>query len=238
MGGLHVKHAVSWIALMWPTVSRPIRLGVCHPFGVHDQIFIFPFFCRTIALLFILGRPLWREDGSVICSATRSRGWGVPLVTVPVLLRLLVTTEILSTCRYYDSYLRNTWEIHTEGSHITPPPRGGDWCSGGETYGKTDMAPGVWSFGPWRRWWCQKVLLLVLRWQQVWRECVRSRPRWMFRQVWPCRQTRWWAYRSRGVLAFCLSETRPDRGRCKEARGPDKLRRTDRYRGLHGVVIS
>jgi hypothetical protein len=52
--------------MLWPTVSRPIRLGVGHP---HDQIFLFPFFCRTIALFLVLGRPLWREDGSVICSA-------------------------------------------------------------------------------------------------------------------------------------------------------------------------
>jgi hypothetical protein len=57
--------------MMWPTVNRPIRLGLGHHFGAHDQIFLFPFFCRTIALLFVLGRPLWREDGSVICSATR-----------------------------------------------------------------------------------------------------------------------------------------------------------------------
>jgi hypothetical protein len=59
----------SWVELLlWPTVSRPIRIGVGHPFGAHDQIFLFPFFCRTIALLFVLGRPLWREEGSVICS--------------------------------------------------------------------------------------------------------------------------------------------------------------------------
>jgi hypothetical protein len=55
--------------MVWPTVSRPIRLGVGHAFGAHDQIFLFPFFCLTIALFFVLGRPLWREDGSVICSA-------------------------------------------------------------------------------------------------------------------------------------------------------------------------
>jgi hypothetical protein len=54
---------MSWVELkLWPTVSRPIRLGIGHPFGAHGQIFLFPFF-------FLLGRPLWREDGSVICSA-------------------------------------------------------------------------------------------------------------------------------------------------------------------------
>jgi hypothetical protein len=55
--------------MFWPTVSRPMRLGVGHPFGTHDQILVFPFFYRKIALLFVLGRPLWREDGSVIYSA-------------------------------------------------------------------------------------------------------------------------------------------------------------------------
>jgi hypothetical protein len=55
--------------MLWPTVSRQIRLGVGHLFRAHDQILLFPFFRQKIALLFILGRPLWREDRSVICSA-------------------------------------------------------------------------------------------------------------------------------------------------------------------------
>jgi hypothetical protein len=60
---------VSWVELMlWWTVSRPIRLGIGHPFGAHRFLF-FLTFCRTIASLFVLRRPLWREDGSVICSA-------------------------------------------------------------------------------------------------------------------------------------------------------------------------
>jgi hypothetical protein len=39
-------------------VSRPIRLGVGHPFEARDQIFLFPFFCQEIVLFFVLGRSL------------------------------------------------------------------------------------------------------------------------------------------------------------------------------------
>jgi hypothetical protein len=61
---------MTWVELMlWPAVSWPIRPGVGHPFRTHDQIPSPPFFCRTIVLLFDLGRPLWRENGSAICSA-------------------------------------------------------------------------------------------------------------------------------------------------------------------------
>jgi hypothetical protein len=49
--------------ILWPTVSRPVCLGVGHPSGAHDQIFI------TVGhLRFSCGCPPWREDGSVICS--------------------------------------------------------------------------------------------------------------------------------------------------------------------------
>jgi hypothetical protein len=51
------------------TDGQSVCLGVGHPFGAHDQILLFPFFCRKIALLLVLGRLLWREDRSVICSA-------------------------------------------------------------------------------------------------------------------------------------------------------------------------
>jgi hypothetical protein len=49
-------------------VDQSVCLGVGHPFGAHYQILFFNFFCRKIALFFVFGRPLWREDGSVICS--------------------------------------------------------------------------------------------------------------------------------------------------------------------------
>jgi hypothetical protein len=40
---------------MSSTVSQSVCLGVGHPFGVHDQILLFPSFCRKIAFLFSLG---------------------------------------------------------------------------------------------------------------------------------------------------------------------------------------
>jgi hypothetical protein len=65
--------AVHWILLSWADVMTDGQLAYLSwypaPLWAHDQIFLFPFFCRTIALLFILGCPLWWEDGSVICSA-------------------------------------------------------------------------------------------------------------------------------------------------------------------------
>jgi hypothetical protein len=104
-----------WVEQMWPTVSRPIRLGVGHPFGVHDQIFLFPFFCRTIALIFILGRPLSREDGSVFCSAICqwSESWRTHNHALLSHLRLLGSLSVAS----YDS--QGLW-----WKYSNPPPHG------------------------------------------------------------------------------------------------------------------
>jgi hypothetical protein len=56
--------------VLWPTVSRPVCLGVRHPFRTRDQ------FSLLLSLIIFIesygfsdvGRPLWREVGSVFFS--------------------------------------------------------------------------------------------------------------------------------------------------------------------------
>jgi hypothetical protein len=100
-----------WLELMlWPTVSRPIRLGVGHPFGTHDQIFLFPLFWRTVALLFDLGRPLWQEDGSVVCSSI-CQWWESRRTHNQILLSHLRLLSSLFVASYNSQGLR--WKYST-----------------------------------------------------------------------------------------------------------------------------
>jgi hypothetical protein len=64
-----VKVEVTLRITVSQSVSQSVWLRVGYPFGAHDRILFFPFFSRKIALFFVLGHPLWREDWSVICSA-------------------------------------------------------------------------------------------------------------------------------------------------------------------------
>jgi hypothetical protein len=60
-----LRLAGSWVSFMIrPTVSRPVCLGIKHPFGAYDQIFIT---CVTVTVLFSWGVLSDESSGSVFC---------------------------------------------------------------------------------------------------------------------------------------------------------------------------
>jgi hypothetical protein len=75
---------LSWDELSWvefivrPTVSRSIRFGIALPFGAHDHILSLSFLWWKLFVVLPVGRPLWREDGSITYSAVAdwSGHWG------------------------------------------------------------------------------------------------------------------------------------------------------------------
>jgi hypothetical protein len=63
---------MSWVQFSWCCDRWSLSISILvsgTPLGSMTRFFFFPFFCLTIALLFFSVCPLWREDGSVICSA-------------------------------------------------------------------------------------------------------------------------------------------------------------------------
>jgi hypothetical protein len=118
--------------MLWRTVSRPVRLGVKHSFGAYDQIFI--------TVLFFVGRPLCREDGSVFCiccwpSPAQSFSAPSPLALVTIFYCLRFETSLSSP----PTTLRVTVEVFEPAS--------------------TQVAAGVWVWVTLRLTVCQSVCL-------------------------------------------------------------------------------
>jgi hypothetical protein len=87
--------------MLRPMVSRPVCLGVKHPSGAYDQIFIT---CVTSYGLVRVGRPLWREDGSLFCMCC----WPLPAQSFsgpsPLGLETIFYCLTFETSLFVDSY--------------------------------------------------------------------------------------------------------------------------------------
>jgi hypothetical protein len=65
----HLRFPRSRSRSYFTTVGQSVFLGVGHPFGSPSPVFSFSFLLPENCFVFVLGCPLWLEDGSVICSA-------------------------------------------------------------------------------------------------------------------------------------------------------------------------
>jgi hypothetical protein len=102
-------------------VSRSVRLGVRHPSGTRNQFFPFSLWLFLDSCGFVdVGRPLWREDGSVICSA-------ITQVQFQVILRPTVCRPVNrgagSSPKSKSKVKSSQSHVMTDGQSISMP-----WC--------------------------------------------------------------------------------------------------------------
>jgi hypothetical protein len=88
-----IQDWVSLSLMLRPTVSRPVCLGIKHPFGTYDQIFIT---CVTVTVLFLWGALSDERSGlSFVCAAGPCQR-SLSRVRVPPRVPLLLFMTALS----------------------------------------------------------------------------------------------------------------------------------------------
>jgi hypothetical protein len=93
--------SLSLSLMLRPTVRRPVCLGIKHPFGVYDQIFIA---CVTVTVLFLWGALSDERSGlSFLCAAGPCQR-SLSRVRVPWDLRLYFPVSDLRLPFSHESY--------------------------------------------------------------------------------------------------------------------------------------
>jgi hypothetical protein len=87
------------------------------PLGPMSRFCPYPFSSRNCFVVLPAGRPLWREDGSVACSADWSGHWGPITIHYRLIWDCIPSSSPLTTRRDYDGSILTCLHTGFRGSY-------------------------------------------------------------------------------------------------------------------------